>query len=202
MEMGVETVEMGMRMGMGMGHSIASKASLKELYIHDVSFLLNSPNHEHHFSEGFVNLERLSLHGCRNVLSLNTLELDNMPVLQHLFVDECSHFQRISISANVSRLRVVEITTCAALEQIEFVDWKDLQILNLNRCQSLNRISSFTSLKQLKSLNLSYCSCLEFSLEDLANLPQLQHVRPKWCLHRIQQYRQQHHSGNVLRLSQ
>ncbi len=87
----------------------------------------------------------LSLHGCRNLTSIESL-------------------------SNCKRLREVNLTELVKLEDISPISvCKDIEVLNLSDCKSILSIQPLQSLAKLKDLDLSF-ACEKFEDVDFCPL--------------------------------
>ncbi|XP_048133977.1 disease resistance protein RUN1-like [Rhodamnia argentea] len=147
---------------------LASLSHLEELTLNglDLETLLQLPSSQW----SLRNLSTLELHGCE----VEDIQLDKLPRLKKLTIDNCERLRRLSISLELRKPSQVRVASCLALVEIKVVDLtKSLESLSVLGCESLTRIGGLSRSKNLENLYIHSCKVLT----DVESLNELESLR-------------------------
>lgn len=124
---------------------------------------------EKSFNHAMRRFEVLNLSGASSLTSLPS-SLSNLVGLKKLILNSCHSLKTIGLGAgahslsNLSKLEVLDLGYCLALEDIEYVSFGDLvpniKKIDLRRTTTPKRLS-FQGCRKLENLDLSCIECLE-----------------------------------------
>lgn len=124
---------------------------------------------EKSFNRTMRRFEVLDLSGASSLTSLPS-SLSNLVGLKKLILNSCRSLKNMGLGAgahslsNLSKLEVLDLGYCLALEDIEYVSFGDLvpniKKINLRRMTTPKRLS-FQGCRKLEHLDLSFIECLE-----------------------------------------
>ncbi|XP_048133978.1 disease resistance protein L6-like [Rhodamnia argentea] len=156
---------------------LASLSHLEELTLNglDLETLLQLPSSQW----SLRNLSTLELHGCE----VEDIQLDKLPRLKKLTIDNCERLRRLSISLELRKPSQVRVASCLALVEIQVVDLtKSLESLSVLGYESLTRIGGLSCSKNLENLYIHSCKSLRRLIDaSCTNIPDDCLVNIQWC---------------------
>ncbi|MCH93268.1 TIR-NBS-LRR type disease resistance protein [Trifolium medium] len=123
--------------------------------------------------DGILNLERLDLTGCINLLQVHP-SIGLLSELVFLSLQKCSSLVRLDFgrSSRLWSLRVLRLSGCTKLESTpDFTGALNLEYLDVDQCRSLSTFHG--SLAKLRVLSLRDCTKLVRLSDSLDNMTSL-----------------------------
>ncbi|KAM7465923.1 hypothetical protein LguiB_013485 [Lonicera macranthoides] len=126
----------------------------------------------------FLNLERLLVHGCVNLCSLDGVE--ELESLRQLDASCCYSLKTLPSLSRLTKLKELKVESCNLITDFLGLDkLESLELLCMKNCESLERLPNLSNVKRLKELDASGVILTE--IRGLGKLKSLEVLDMSYC---------------------
>jgi hypothetical protein len=142
------------------------------------------------------NLQYLKIKDCHFLVEVGALPT----TLIELELWNCVALRKISVLAQLTRLRVLNINSCFVLEELKGIEHlTSLKLLNAGLCMELPWLPSLETLTSLERMDISGCCNLK-SIKGLAQLTKLRTLEVARC-YQLEELEGVEHTRSLKRLN-